>query len=600
MKNNSPTLHLMIIWNNAESFKDYIFEDIERNFAIYKVFKVFWDKELFSRNLSIFYSHSLKEFPLEKAQRIINNKLNNIGSGYFYTIVFEDQHPNYQGRKTTSGNRMVNSNVFDKKAAFRAMTGGGSLIHCSDDSWETNKDLTILFGCNIEDFKVKYPNHSTEIEEYKGNCKGVLGYKNEAELFYVLNNTVNYCLLSNHSIPSLKNNTNTKNGIVLLVDNKVYATRLTGAKLIYTDETFPYYYITIEGQDILVVFRHIGDNYYDELWEKEIIENRIIENDYKFEPDALNRYYSFLYHIYVHNKIIDSKLYITASKFAEKNRSKFAPTLMSNLSVIFTFLKEHGYKYVRPNDNMVYYNIRNIDIVGFEKNAHEVKGITNLTQVKEDYNSLSDFLYFKGDISERKVFIKFGGVGESCSNEYVMTKRVYECSPMHFIEPIGLGDYNGLKYIIYEWVDGISIDKYLNEHQEVIDIKNQLIEIYEVLQKAKVMHRDIRPDNLLVVGSTLKLIDFQFAIDNTVRKELSFISHDLTLISHIGNRKFRFNKYGWKDSASIINVLNYYGLDTLNIKLTPDKAFYMTLSFQVRLFFLEFKTKFKGKIYSIK
>ena len=73
--------------------------------------------------------------------------------------------------------------VFDKKQQYREWTGGGHRIHASDDEWETNKDLTLLLGQNIEDFINHTPICNISEEELHQNCIGVNGYKSIKELF---------------------------------------------------------------------------------------------------------------------------------------------------------------------------------------------------------------------------------------------------------------------------------------------------------------------------------------------------------------------------------------------------------------------------------
>ena len=90
-------------------------------------------------------------------------------------------------------------------------------------------------------------------------------------------------------------------------------------------------------------------------------------------------------------------------------------------------------------------------------------------------------------------------------------------------------------------------------------------------------HRDIRPGNIIVVGDVLKLIDFQYAIDSNNPQELDCVKNDVKVAVHLGNKNFKYKPYAWKDSASIINCLKYFDIDTSEIKLAADKPFYMSI-----------------------
>ena len=159
MKQIKSIFHIMIVWSKADNHKDYIIDELKKNFSIVKIFMVHWDRLKFKQNLSVFYSHSLKDFSNEEMNRILEDKKRNVGDGPFYAVVFEDKAPVFEERETTSGTRLVNAHVFDIKKVFRQVTDGYSRIHCSDDSWETNKDLAILFGLNLSSFlhNYKYP-----------------------------------------------------------------------------------------------------------------------------------------------------------------------------------------------------------------------------------------------------------------------------------------------------------------------------------------------------------------------------------------------------------------------------------------------------------
>lgn len=67
-------------------------------------------------------------------------------------------------------------------------------------------------------------------------------------------------------------------------------------------------------------------------------------------------------------------------------------------------------------------------------------------------------------------------------------------------------------YILMEYVDGSCIDDYVREKPETInDLFIQAIEGFAYLERASILHRDIRPQNLMVhEDGTLKIIDLGF------------------------------------------------------------------------------------------
>ncbi|WP_445725596.1 protein kinase family protein [Flavobacterium sp.] len=67
-------------------------------------------------------------------------------------------------------------------------------------------------------------------------------------------------------------------------------------------------------------------------------------------------------------------------------------------------------------------------------------------------------------------------------------------------------------YILMEYVKGKSINEYLYENPDkVLDIFNQTIEGFKYLEENNILHRDIRPENILVSeNGIVKIIDFGF------------------------------------------------------------------------------------------
>lgn len=572
------TMHIMIIWSNAKDHKDYIIESLKSEFSIIKMFKISWDKNLFIQNLSIFYSHSLKDKSQKQVDEILKNKCKRVGDDTFDAIIFEDKHPDYQERRTTSGIRVVNAHVFDKKMHFREITGGGSRIHCSDNSWETNKDLTILMGLNLEDFLIKYHSPSAEVDELHANCIGVGGYSSIQQLFYVLNNTIKYCVLRNHECLPDEYTVEGHGDIDLLVEHKQYVSRLTGARSVFLQTYRVYHIVKIGGIDVPFDFRYVGDNYYDPKWEENIIESRILRKNLFYTPNPINQYYSLLYHAYIQKPYVKPDYPQKLSYYGSEIGIEYNKSVVKSVVQLESFLKQFNYKYIRPNDLSVYYNVKNIQSPIVWRELSNNPELSKLEQVHDDYKSLSDFYYFKACYKGKIVFIKYGGAGETCKNEYERSKQVYNINQNNFVESIAIKESSSRDYVIFEWIDGIPVEDYMENATEdkKSNIKEQMIEIYDTLQKAGIMHRDIRPGNLLMVDGKLKLIDFQYAIDINKPKELDCVKDNLNIPIHLGNCNFRYKPYAWRDSSSIIKCMKYLQIDTSDVILSEDRIFYMS------------------------
>lgn len=88
-----------------------------------------------------------------------------------------------------------------------------------------------------------------------------------------------------------------------------------------------------------------------------------------------------------------------------------------------------------------------------------------------------------------------------------------------------VGVDNGINYIVMEYVDGITLKEYIlqNEslaYEEVLDISYQICEALEAAHEKNIVHRDIKPHNILITeDKKIKVTDFgiaRFGTGNTL------------------------------------------------------------------------------------
>ena len=132
-------------------------EDIACNFEILDTIEIVWKKENFAKNLTKFYGVNLPKN---------SNKEQHCGNGPFLLIIIKDPEPLYQRRRTTSGSRIVNVNLFDSKEMYRKWLGGGHKVHASNDTTESNHDLKNLLGYDLEEIDSIYSS-GRKITDYK-------------------------------------------------------------------------------------------------------------------------------------------------------------------------------------------------------------------------------------------------------------------------------------------------------------------------------------------------------------------------------------------------------------------------------------------------
>lgn len=503
--------HILIIWSNSIDKTGFIINDLKSHFEIRKIFEVHWNKNLFLDNLKTFYAHSQKHLNKEEYHNVLLNKKNTCGDGDFIAVIFKDNNPQFETRTTSSGTALVNVNVYDRKIKYRELSNIGYDIHASNNEWETNKDLTVLFGLNITDFCNKYAVNDDKIEKFTKNAIGVGGFENIQQLFYLLNNTIQYCVLRNFECLPSEYTVEGHGDIDLLVENKNYISYLTHAKQIFKEPYRVYHTIKINGDDVPFDFRHIGDNYYDTSWEANILKTRKKEKCF-YIPNSENLYFSLLYHAYVQKPHVKQDYFPKLEQYAKAIELTFNDNPECAISSLDAFLKQYGYEYTRPKDKTVFYNRDNLK---FSKYAFRFGEMISRSEVRVDDCVYKTKVYQKEN-SFFKVATKY-----LIDREYKYLTKLQNES--FFPKVIDYGEldaeFNFIEISKCEGLDPLSFFG-MPEHQHLPYIKSfveETLNVISVLIKHNILHRDLIPQNILITDKngkcSIKIIDFGWAVD---------------------------------------------------------------------------------------
>ena len=560
-------LHLIIIWENGRYKEKEIIKSISEKFELVEKYKINWNKNLFGKNLTTFYGTNLPP----KSEKEIH-----CGKGEFLLIIFYDNDPKYGYVETSKGKEKVNTNIFACKEKFRDLTGGGHKIHSTNSPLETNHDLTLLLGINYNDYEISLKNkldknkeNENIVKNIPNNIIGVNGWESLEQLFYVMNSSLDYVVMRNFEYLPDNRFSKEHGDIDFLVKDLDQAVFITNAQRLYKKR----YKINVDGKDVLVDFEHVGDGSYDQKWQNNILKKRIIIKNSFYIPDDEDYFFSLIYHILFHKTFIETdypdkiKNIYKKLSFYDSNRCNFD----NYLKFLEKFLSVNNYQITKPKDTSYFFDEKvvnyKIDLENFSK--------TNLKNVEpykvSEWKNFSGYIYFRAETDKKKrLFIKSRGIDDSSNREYQVIKELSNIDQKYFPKLYYLKSLEEKNFIIMEEIEGQRLDHLVNSNefesksnQFKENIYKGIFKILKILHKSKIVHRDIRPQNLLIKNDgTPVLIDFQFAVDNkrTKYKEFNIVKKNPELIIGLGD-KFAKNIFHWDDAYSVYKIFDFLKLE---------------------------------------
>lgn len=346
-------VHLFIVWEKARFVQEKILGDIAEHFTILKQYEFTWTPKFVSSNIVRFCG-----------TRLGNNlqyKIDSCGVGEFLVVIVRDDNPVYENRKTFHGYADVNIKMFEAKQRYRKWTGGGVRVHATDSLVETNHDLTLLIGKNVDDF-LKTNNSPEKVEKLHKDLEGANGWNSIQQLFYVLNNTVRYAVMRGYG--ELTTGDFIDHGDTdIITDDYDNLWLIVNSPKKYAHLVKPKANVQIGDNSYLLDIWNCGQsgyNYFDPIWARKMLDSAIEWNGMKIlNPE--NDFYCLLYHC------LTNKGYIADDYLKKLLRYKqeFAIEESDWNMILVRFLKENRYEVIRPIDTSNKFNLSNPDIAEY-------------------------------------------------------------------------------------------------------------------------------------------------------------------------------------------------------------------------------------------
>lgn len=180
-------VHVFLLWPAALAQADRILEDVESNFRIHELISVRWSPGRYAENLARFYGPQLPPGV---------DKLAETGAGDFLVAIVSDPSPSYRLRPRTTGHERVNARVFDAKQRYRNWTGGGHLVHATNDRAEAERDLFLLFGRTVGSVSDREGRARPEVQTLEADLVGADGWSSLEEMLTAMEHSGGYALLN--------------------------------------------------------------------------------------------------------------------------------------------------------------------------------------------------------------------------------------------------------------------------------------------------------------------------------------------------------------------------------------------------------------------
>lgn len=226
-------LQVFLLWNNARKEEKRILDDIKQKYELLRIFEISWPKKSFPDNFTRFYN---------KNMRGGYRKAWESGRGKFLLIIGWDNSPLY--KLNPRRGYEINDNAIRNKNLYRQWTGGGFLVHASDNLAEVDENLLLTLGLNRQEFEEKYtsPWNGNMIEVEKP-MPGYKSWKHMEELF-------NFA----HKIKEIQKLRLVNNQLELQCSDKPKACRFLNLRRPLLCLGKNLYYTKIDGKKVKVIF----------------------------------------------------------------------------------------------------------------------------------------------------------------------------------------------------------------------------------------------------------------------------------------------------------------------------------------------------------
>lgn len=509
-------VQMFVLWQHARVEETRILADIAARAEILVSFEGRWPEGVSAaEGFRRFYGNLLPDAD-EKAKRA--------GAGAFRVVIVRFAEPRQSWHWTRRGLEFVNAEVQELKDTYRSWVGGQNRVHGTLTPSEAAHDILMMTGHTAAEWSAGGLT-AADVEVLPGQA----GWRNLAEMFRFLNKAHPYVVLRNgEGLPDAFDPTH--EDIDMLAESASECAGCLGARKVKKAGRAAYV-VRVAGTDVKMDIREVGDDYYDERWERGILARRVLQPRGVFEPGPDDAYYSLAYHALFQKPRIAPDYYGKLTRLAgAAGRSASTPDAW--FSEMSAWMDANHYAFVKPKDPSVRPNLR---LANWRREADEAAALFGLTDVQLTFPSFRP-LEFTGTLENAPCHVWFGsGASEEVRRAYELAQRVWKTDPRAVAEPLRWHASRRGGFYVGRLPAGPTLQGCLDRGavftpEQLTEMAASAQRLVKSLETAGIVHRDIRPETIRVApDGSLSLDGFTYAIARKdYRCEPTFLRRALT------------------------------------------------------------------------
>ena len=458
-------------------------------------------------------------------------KARECGTGKFLCLIVRDEAPRHGIRALRPGCEDVNLRMFELKKRYRGWGGGSLPIHDTLTVAEARRDIMLLTGIPVADWASGAGVHRTPRV-----LPGQDGWASLRELFLFLNETEPYVVIRNEETLPDSYPWDKHRDIDLLVDNTAETAILLNARR-RTWHGYVYSETRVGSRDVLIHPSGVGDGYLDEAWERDILRTRVLSPRGVYLPSDENTFYALVYHCAIQKQHVRSDYPAPAARLAARLGLP-GRSFDDWFAALESFLGRNGYRLADQD-----LGIRARERAGLADWRAAAAGVRDLCGVESarsfgleelshEPRTRTTRCVLAGTWRGQRAFVRLlTDAASLAAGAFAACGRVHGAAPDLVPRPFCWHACRAGAYEVEALVPGRPLatlaDGGTCPPARADRIAADAVRIADALAAAGVVHRDIRPENLVVAedGAT-RLTGFHFAvIRSQYRQEPRFLRH---------------------------------------------------------------------------